>query len=79
MVDVYHTPDGDKPDLSVSLLKEGNEYPLFDTFKFVAPKQLTDVRKASLLKDVYSILARNRKDMTDEAHKFLEELWFRTT
>lgn len=32
VVEVYHIPDGDTPDQSVSLLKVGKEYPLFESF-----------------------------------------------
>jgi len=68
IVDVYHEPNGETPDVSINLLKNGKDYPTFSSFKFVEPKPLTTARRVGLSKDVYSVLVRNRVKMTQEAH-----------
>jgi len=56
-----------QPDQSINLVKPGVSFPSFSSFEHIEPKELSLGRREGLHKDVYSVLLRNRLDMTDEA------------
>lgn len=72
-VDVHHESGGEQPDQSVNLVKQGVQFPGLTSFRRVEARPLTLARRTGLLKDVYSVLIRNRVDMTDEARAWWTE------
>eukprot|EP00171_Calliarthron_tuberculosum_P002286 IDg2286t1 len=72
VVDVYRDPKSTSPDVSTNLLKTGRQFPSFESFEKIIPKELSYARRHGLFKDVYSVLKRNRVQMSNESKSWWE-------
>lgn len=72
LVDVYHKPDGEQPDTTVNLMKNGVELPTLSSFIRVPPTAMSEARRAGLENDVYAVLKRNRVTMSTATKSWWE-------
>ena len=63
---------GEYPDLSRNLMKGKMQYPSFDSFDKVSVPEISKERREGLLKGVYSVLGKNRPNMSPENRKWWE-------